>query len=481
MSENTTVRQRKALNAASAKEEKQELNLGKAVATEKWSSGCVFYPSSDKFWRIGGNWYDFDNITKVTDKPFNHPGGHSIIRMARDRFEDATYAFESHHHEYQRVRAIIRKYQVHGALAEELTRRAKTIIDQKPNVGWHDRDTPEARANGTHIPQLLDDKAFYSVVRKRVSKYLKSVGCRHGGPTLQCIILFWAIFIGTCIAYYFLIQTAQLVYIFPLILGSGLMGAYGHNWIHQPHYKSWAYLGLDIFGMSSDQWYREHLLQHHMYTNTPWDNHFRGTEPFLVTDPTRERNCIETHFTPYINPLILTFGIYANWTAHLIEMIKGNERIQAGKLLFPLVWGYIPYSHGLWGLFLMYINLGMTGIWYFSMALMNHNAAHTHDVQTRNNAKDWGVAQLHASADWGTDLSFLSAWKYLWLNFHTVHHLFPRTDFSHHSAIQRILMDTCKEYDVKYVAGSFWPIYKEMVVSFSSPRALLEEVSVYSS
>ena len=88
------------------------LDLGEPVLRAKWSSGCVFYPSSDKFWRIGGKWYDFDNITGVAEKAFNHPGGHKIIRMARDRFEDATYAFESHHHEYQRVRAIIRKYQV---------------------------------------------------------------------------------------------------------------------------------------------------------------------------------------------------------------------------------------------------------------------------------------------------------------------------------------------------------------------------------
>ena len=30
-----------------------------------------------------------------------------------------------------------------------------------------------------------------------------------------------------------------------------------------------------------------------MYTNTPWDNHFRGTDPFLVTDPTVERNLLQ--------------------------------------------------------------------------------------------------------------------------------------------------------------------------------------------
>ena len=56
---------------------------------------------------------------------------------------------------------------------------------------------------------------------------------------------------------------------------------------------SWALLSLDLCGFSSEAWYRDHNLQHHMYTNTPWDNHFRGTDPFLVTDPTVKRNFVQ--------------------------------------------------------------------------------------------------------------------------------------------------------------------------------------------
>ena len=66
-----------------------------------WSSGVPFYPPSDRYWRIGGEWYDLE--------PFlhKHPGGGEILKMARDRFEDCTYAFEAHHHNYARARAII--------------------------------------------------------------------------------------------------------------------------------------------------------------------------------------------------------------------------------------------------------------------------------------------------------------------------------------------------------------------------------------
>ena len=54
--------------------------------------------------------------------------------------------------------------------------------------------------------------------------------------------------------------------------------------------------------------------------------------------------------------------------------------------------------------------------------------------------------------------------------------VFPRIDFSHHPAIQQILFKTCEEFGVEYVAGSWWKIYKEMIVSFRNPQSLMQEI-----
>ena len=114
------------------------------------------------------------------------------------------------------------------------------------------------------------------------------------------------------------------------------------------------------------------------------------------------------------------------------------------------------------------------------MALMNHNAEHTQNVDARNKARDWGEQQLHACADWGVQLTFYQAWIYLWLNYHTVHHFFPRLDFSHHPAAQRIIMETCKEFNVQYVAAdSPVTIYREMIHSFRTPRSLYQSIMLY--
>ena len=46
-------------------------------------------------------------------------------------------------------------------------------------------------------------------------------------------------------------------------------------------------------------------------------------------------------------------------------------------------------------------------------------------------------------------LPFESSWRYLWLNYHTVHHLFPKLDFSHHYHAQRIVMQTAAEFGIQ--------------------------------
>lgn len=297
---------------------------------------------------------------------------------------------------------------------------------------------------------------------------------------MECVIFFWATFavwLGGLVALW---ATGSVICALCLGVPGALVGAFGHNWVHQPKYKFWALLSLDTLGFSSTGWFREHNMQHHMYTNTPWDNHFHGTEPFLVTDPTKPRNLVQAWVLPYITPVLLCFGIYANWVAHFIELLLGREDLSIGKLFMP-VQIYLMMSRWGWhGFLLVFIVHAMISVYYFTLALMNHNAEHCVNTRVRNMSSDWGEAQLHSSADWGVGLSFRQASRYLWLNYHTVHHLFPLVDFSHHPAIQQILLRTCAEFGIVYYAGQFWSIYRGMISAFSTPRSLLQEVLVYS-
>lgn len=438
-----------------------------------YSSGVAFYPPSDHHWRIGGKWYDFTDFLPL------HPGGSEVLLLVRDRFEDATFVFESHHHNYKKTRAIIRKYEVDESVVRAAGLRSRPTNNSdtgrtKDDLLHHDR-----HLDANEIPKLLDDEAFYSILRRRVTQYLYRVGSPRGGPTMQCILLFWTSFVAWLICYLWLLTTASISASICLGFTAAWLGAFGHNWVHQPKYKLWAHLSLDVVGFSSDAWFREHNLQHHMYTNTPWDNHFRGSAPWLITDPTVKRNFLQQYVMPYINPILLSFGLYTNYLINCVEVIKGNEIVSPWKLLLPFEIGAMAYNWGWRGMILMFLSHSILGVYYFTMALMNHNAHHCVNVTKRNASRDWGEAQIVSSADWAVGMPFWAAGIFLWLNYHTVHHLFPLIDFSHHPAIQEILIETCKEFRIDYVIASPLEIYIQMVHSFASPASLMQEILVY--
>merc|ERR1719502_1702045 len=110
-----------------------------------------------------------------------------------------------------------------------------------------------------------------------------------------------------------------------------------------------------------------------MYTNTPLDNHFEGTEPFLVVDPRKNRHWVQTYVLAILNPVMLFFGTEANWIAHFVEMVKGSEELTPGKLCVPIE---IAILASQWGLLraacLWVVMAGTTSVYYFTIALMNH-------------------------------------------------------------------------------------------------------------
>lgn len=412
------------------------------------SSGVMFSNINRKYWRIGNKYYDF-NRGKI---PWldRHPGGRQVLELARDRFDDCTYAFEAYHPDYVKAREILKKYEVEGL-------------------------TPPP--SKTAYPELCGDKSFYSVLRLKVAAYLKAAG--GPGPSAECLRLWWVVLTCWCLGFATVVATGSfLAAVVNGIIGAWL-GGFGHNFVHQPTYRLYGY-SLDLLGFSSEGWFREHNLQHHMYTNTPLDNHYHGTEPFIKCCPTTGRNWFQRYVTSYVNWFFIFFGTEANWLAHFVDTLKGNENLTVGKVFVPLE---IYALAQVWGLYravaLWMVMAGTCSVYYFTIALMNHNTENAWNVKQRNQAMDWGHQQLCSSADIDVGLTFHQSIRYLWLNYHTVHHLFPNTDMCHHPKIQQLMLETAKEFKIKYECGSFWPMWWEMVQSFSEPRWPGMEVILY--
>lgn len=402
-----------------AAKERIPVDRGDRIAKPTWSSTVVFYPPSDKYWRIGNQWYDLNR--------FNHPGGKQILDMARDRFEDATFAFEAHHHNIKSATQILKKYLVPKDELEKnphLIKERPTRQESAPGETYSDTTHHDSDLDADRHPDLLEDDAFYTVMRHKVAAYLREVGCKEGGPTWECLGIFWSVVFSWVALMFTTYYTGSYVASFFTGIMASYLGSFGHNWVHQPKYKHMGYalISLDTVGFSSEQWYRDHVLHHHMYTNTPWDHHLHGSDPFMTTDPRAERDFLQRNVYPWFFHVFLCVGTYSNFMRHNWWTLKGEEEISIGKLFFPM-WHYLFYLKWGWhGVGLVFFMTAVTGNYFYTIALMNHNADNAVDFKRRNKSRDWGEAQLISSADFCVHYNFYQAMSLLLLNFHTVHH-----------------------------------------------------------
>jgi len=192
------------------------------------SSGVLFDPSKQHgLWKIGRKWYD---LSPFLDR---HPGGRQILELSRDRFEDSTFAFESFHMDQPAVRKMLLKYAVAA---------------------------PTAAADPAVGPLLSPLDGFYGVLRAQVNTHLAENGGK--GPTFTSVALYHITLVVWLALHALVLVTGCQTwpYTGPLVLAlhivaSGILGGYGHNWVHQPQYRSWATLSLDLVGFSSENWY----------------------------------------------------------------------------------------------------------------------------------------------------------------------------------------------------------------------------------
>jgi len=423
----------------------------------------------DRTWKIGRKLY---NLEPFLDR---HPGGAELLEMAYEEFGDATYAFESHHTDVKRTLRVLEKYRV---TEEELEPGRPTICDDGPTITSDNNTT------------------FFGVLKTRVGAYLRKTE-NVAGPTTLCIRLFWSFVAAWFCCFAGTVYTWERPWLnLACAALTGLCGAvlagFGHNWSHQPKYAGWTWV-LDLEGLDSLNWPLQHDLCHHMFTNLPSDAHWKILEPFLVTDPRlhRQRNCVQRYVTPYLAQIIFALGCMFSNLVFLVQIVLAvvdpanvdarklhprDVRFYPGVTLLALQLALLTYVHGWrWGGALFVLKSGIMSSWYLTLAFINHNSEAAWRINDRSKVDDWALEQLYSSSDIGEPgLSFLGSWKYLWLNYHTVHHLFPHTDMSKHPGIQNVLVEVCKEFGIKFDHGkSMGVLYLEMLETLRTPRDIL--------
>merc|ERR1719295_2460367 len=131
-------------------------------------------------------------------------------------------------------------------------------------------------------------------------------------------MLFWV--------FAFLTITSQLLqyycrsYLLALFTGIcyAVIGGYGHQFIHNPvHFRKYAYLCLDWIGLWSYTYMTDHIAIHHIFTNTIPDNHFDGTDPFLIVNPLVNKAYLRKLANFPLAIFVVTVGVYGNYIDNL--------------------------------------------------------------------------------------------------------------------------------------------------------------------
>ncbi|MNL14494.1 Fatty acid desaturase [compost metagenome] len=83
---------------------------------------------------------------------------------------------------------------------------------------------------------------------------------------------------------------------------------------------------------------------------------------------------------------------------------------------------------------------------------------------------EWMIHQLSSTANFATKNKFLT-WILGGLNYQVEHHLFPKISHIHYPAINKLVRETCQEFNVKYLE------YKTLNSAFKSHVSVIQSMS----
>lgn len=361
-------------------------------------------------WMVHGKWYDLSGYID------SHPGGRDWLLLTRG--QDITEAYEVHHLNSKKVKAVLNSMYVKDA--------------SKEYVGKY----------------TWDEQGFYMTLKRRVAAHFgtNAKGRPDTGPTTYFLAL-----CGFAVAIHFLSFAAMLYapcWWMAVLAGLTLQTFHGigHNFLHMAD-NAWMYC-YDFCGWKHHMHRVSHALSHHLYPNTKIDLEDPEPHSYSFTSNSQENSPWVIFTGPFFmwsGPLRTIIGL---WPA----LLKGEEAWRHEYLfnmvqLLLLAWAAGP----LHGALLFSIMHFITGFCIETAGFGLHRSIFCWSDGDPNAKYDYGEQALCATADHDVDMPLLpSLYFFQILNNHGVHHLFPTVDKSRMAEIMPIFRQTVEEFDIPW-------------------------------
>ncbi len=258
-------------------------------------------------------------------------------------------------------------------------------------------------------------------------------------------------------------------------IGFNIMHDGGHgSFSNKPWLNRVAFFSLNILGGSNFMWNNKHNVIHHAYTNIDGLDDDIDAKPFLRMASTQPKlkmhNYQHIYFWLLYSLLYMFWVFYSDFKKYFSQKI-GDVPLKKMKpmdhfvfwfsklffygyiIVFPIIkLGFVPWLIG-------FLTMAFVGGLVLSIVFqLAHTVEHASFPMPQENSlkmeDEWTIHQLKTTANFATK-NKLVCWYVGGLNFQVEHHLFPKISHIHYPAINKIVMQTCKDFGVPYIEYAY--------------------------
>jgi len=332
---------------------------------------------------------------------------------------------------------------------------------------------------------------FSKSLKQKTNEYFKNTLQKKTGNRRMFIKA--SVLLGTFVALYTVLVFVQPHWAISIVLcmlfGVNL-AAIGFNIMHDAGHNSFSdnkrlntilSYSLNLLGGNIYFWKLKHNIAHHTYTNIDGEDHDIEVKFMRIhhDQQLKKHHRYQRFYFPLLYGISYLAWIFYQDYEKYFKQRMGDSKAQFDfpmreRIIFwtskvihfglfivlpVVVVGWLPT---LLGLLIAGAVCGMSLATVFQLA---HVVEET-EFKTINEAKveeEWMIHQIQSTANFATKSKVLT-WILGGLNFQVEHHLFPKICHVHYPAINRIVRQTCEEYNIKYNEfASFWGAFRSHV------------------
>lgn len=325
---------------------------------------------------------------------------------------------------------------------------------------------------------------FFQSLKKRVDEYFESNKIHRAGNVrlylksifqVTTAILLYIILVFFTPAPLLSIFLCALLGINFAIIGFNISHEGGHQTFSKYKWlNSLSSYFLNVLGANSFFWKIKHNINHHTYTNIEGLDSDIDIEPFMRINENQPRRWFHRFQFVY---WIFLYGIsYLAWIFYQdfekyfsCKVAQGSQLknltfkehfvFWLTKLSYLLVYMVIPiitvgFTSAVIGYLVISFVCGLFISIVFQLAHVVEGTSFPKPDEVSNKIEnEWAIHQLNTTANFGTNSKIIS-WLLGGLNFQVEHHLFPKISHIHYPKINKIVKETCKEFDIVYIEYS---------------------------